>query len=60
MPNAIKTHVRYVDAVSRRVGRVAMHLVFAMAAILLWLSISTTFFLPSLGTIEMVQYRDLD
>ena len=35
MPNAIKTHVRYVDAVSRGVGRVAMHLVFAMAAIAL-------------------------
>ena len=35
MPNAIRTYVRRVDAVNRRVGRFAMYLVFAMAAILL-------------------------
>ena len=57
MPNAIKTYVRYVDAISRRV---AMYLIFALAAILLWSSISKTFFLPSLRTLKMAQYRDLD
>ena len=56
MPNAIKAYVRRVDAVSRRVGRFAMYLVFAMAAILLWSSISKTFFLPSLWTLEMAQF----
>ena len=56
MPNAIKAYVRRVDAVNRRVGRFAMYLVFAMAAILLWSSISKTFFLPSLWTLEMAQF----
>ena len=35
MPNAIRTYVRCVDAVNRRVGRFAMYLIFAMADILL-------------------------
>ena len=56
MPNAIRTYVRYVDAVNRRVGRFAMYLIFAMAAILLWSSISKTFFLPSMWTLEMAQF----
>ena len=56
MPNAVKTYVRCVDAVNRRVGRVAMYLIFAMAAILLWSSISKTFFIPSLWTLEMAQF----
>ena len=56
MPNAIRTYVRCVDAVNRRVGRFAMYLIFAMAAILLWSSISKTFFLPSMWTLEMAQF----
>ena len=56
MPNAIRAYVRYVDAVNRRVGRVAMYLIFAMAAILLWSSVSKTFFVPSLWTLEMAQF----
>ena len=56
MPNAVKAYVRGVDAVNRRVGRVAMYLIFAMAAILLWSSVSKTFFVPSLWTLEMAQF----
>ena len=56
MPNAIRTYVRRVDAVNRRVGRLAMYLVFAMAAILIWSSVSKTFFLPSLWTLELAQF----
>ena len=56
MPNAIRTYVRRVDAVNRRVGRFAMYLVFAMAAILIWSSVSKTFFLPSLWTLELAQF----
>ena len=56
MQNAIRTYVRHVDAVNRRVGRFAMYLIFAMAAILLWSSVSKTFFLPSLWTLEMAQF----
>jgi TRAP-type mannitol/chloroaromatic compound transport system permease small subunit len=56
MPNAIKTYVRFVDAVNLRVGRFAMYLIFAMMGILLYSSISKTFFQPSLWTLEMAQF----
>ena len=56
MPNAIKTYVRYVDAVNLRVGRFAMYLIFAIMGILLYSSISKTFFHPSLWTLEMAQF----
>ena len=56
MPNFVRSYVRRVDAINRRVGRFAMYLVFAMAAILLWSSVSKTFFLPSLWTLEMAQF----
>ena len=56
MPNALKSYVRGVDAVNRRVGRAAMCLIFAMAAILLWSSLSKAFFTPSPWTLEMAQF----
>ncbi|OZG74474.1 C4-dicarboxylate ABC transporter permease [Hahella sp. CCB-MM4] len=56
MPNFIRTYVRYVDAVNRIVGRAAMYLIFAMMGILLYSSISKTFFVPSLWTLEMAQF----
>ena len=56
MPNFVRSYVRRVDAVNRRVGRFAMYLIFAMAAILLWSSVSKTFFLPSLRTLEMARF----
>ncbi len=40
MPEALKTYVRWVEALNRRVGRLAMYLLFVMMAILLWSSIS--------------------
>ncbi len=51
-----RTYVRVVDAVNRRIGRVMMYGIFVMVAILLWSSISKTFFLPSLWTLEMAQF----
>ncbi len=56
MPKAIKLFVKYVEAVNYRIGRIAMYGIFVMAAILLWSSISKTFFLPSLWTLEMAQF----
>ena len=56
MPNAIRTYVRIIDAVNRVVGRFAMYGIFAMIALLLWSSISKTFFLPTLWTLEMAQF----
>ena len=48
--------MRAVDAVNYRLGRVIMYLIFAMMGVLLWSSVSKTFFLPSLWTLEMAQF----
>lgn len=56
MPAILLTYVRVVDAINYRFGRVAMYGIFAMIAILLWSSISKTFFLPSLWTLELAQF----
>lgn len=56
MPKAIRAYVRYVDAVSRAVGRFAMYGIFIMIGLLLYSSISKTFFVPSLWTLEMAQF----
>ncbi len=48
--------VRGVDGLNRRLGRLVMYGIFVMMAILLWSSISKTFFLPSLWTLEVAQF----
>ncbi len=49
-------YVQIVDAVNYRMGRIMMYFIFVMVAILLWSSISKTFFLPSLWTLELAQF----
>lgn len=56
MPNFIKAFVRIVERINYFIGRFAMYLIFAMMGILLWSSVSKTFFLPSLWTLEMAQF----
>lgn len=57
MPHAIKNYVRWVDAINRRVGKFALYLVFVMMGILLFASISRTFFdVPYVWTMEMAQF----
>lgn len=56
MPAFIKTYVRYVDGFNRFIGRITMWLIFVMMGILLWSSVSKTFFNPSLWTLEMAQF----
>lgn len=57
MPKAIKTYVRYVEALNRFIGKFAMYLVFAMMGILLFSAISRTIFnTPYIWTIEMAQF----
>lgn len=51
-----RRYVRMVDAVNYRIGRVMMYGIFVMIGILLWSSISKTFFLPSLWTLEVAQF----
>lgn len=56
MLQIIKGYVSFVEAVNYRVGRVVMYGIFLMIGILLWSSISKTFFLPSLWTLETAQF----
>ena len=56
MIGVLRVYIRVVDAVNYRIGRVMMYGIFVMMAILLWSSISKTFFLPSLWTLEMAQF----
>ena len=51
-----RTYIRVVDALNYRVGRIMMYGIFVMIGILLWSSISKTFFLPSLWTLEIAQF----
>ena len=56
MNPAMRGYIRVVDAVNYRIGRIMMYGIFVMMAILLWSSISKTFFVPSLWTLEMAQF----
>lgn len=56
MPELIRSYVRVVDAINRHIGRLVMLGIFAMVGVLLWSSISKTFFLPSLWTLETAQF----
>ena len=56
MPKAIRTYIRWIDAINRMLGRFAMYLIFFLVGVLLWSSISKTFFLPSLWTLETAQF----
>jgi TRAP-type mannitol/chloroaromatic compound transport system permease small subunit len=52
----MRGYIRAVDAANFRIGRVVMYGIFVLMAILLWSSISKTFFVPSLWTLEMAQF----
>lgn len=56
MKRALKAYIAVVDRINFWIGRVVMFGIFVMMAILLWSSISKTFFLPSLWTLEMAQF----
>lgn len=56
MLRAIKAYVHYVDLFNRRIGRITMYIIFAMMGLLLYSSVTKTFFLPSLWTLETAQF----
>lgn len=56
MTGAMKNFVRITDRMNYLIGRVVMYGIFVMMAILLWSSISKTFFVPSLWTLEVAQF----
>jgi len=56
MPRILSQYVKFVEAVNYRVGRITMYGIFVMVGVLLWSSISKTFFTPSLWTLEIAQF----
>ena len=56
MQAVMRGYIRGVDAVNYRLGRVMMYGIFALMGVLLWSSISKTFFVPTLWTLEMAQF----
>jgi TRAP-type mannitol/chloroaromatic compound transport system permease small subunit len=56
MLGLVQRYIFVIDTVNYRVGRVIMYGIFVLMGILLWSSISKTFFLPSLWTLEMAQF----
>ena len=56
MPKAIRIYVRYVEAVSRVVGRFAMYMIFAMIGLLLYSAFTKAFFIPPIWALEMAQF----
>lgn len=51
-----RRYIMLVDRFNRWIGRIVMYGIFVMMGILLWSSVSKTFFLPSLWTLEMAQF----
>jgi TRAP-type mannitol/chloroaromatic compound transport system permease small subunit len=56
MLRIVRLYVAFVEAVNYRLGRIVMYGIFVMVGVLLWSSISKTFFLPSLWTLETAQF----
>ena len=56
MQELMRRYIQIVDALNYRIGRIVMYGIFVMMAILLWSSVSKTFFVPSLWTLEMAQF----
>ncbi|PML81196.1 TRAP transporter small permease subunit [Enterovibrio norvegicus] len=56
LPSPLAAYVRFVESINYYVGRFAMYLIFVMLGVLVYSSISKTFFFPSLWTLEMAQF----
>ncbi|MCC1494716.1 TRAP transporter small permease subunit [Cognatishimia sp. F0-27] len=54
--SALLRFARLIDGLNHKIGLVVMYGVFVLMGILLWSSISKTFFLPSLWTLEVAQF----
>lgn len=52
----MRAYIRIIDGLNYATGRIVMYGIFVMVGILLWSSISKTFFLPSLWTLEVAQF----
>jgi TRAP-type mannitol/chloroaromatic compound transport system permease small subunit len=56
MPGFLKSYVRIVDAVNRRIGRMTMYMIFAMIGLLMFSAISRGVAVQPLWILEMAQF----
>ncbi len=56
MPRLICGYVHAIDGMNRFIGRIAMYLIFVLVGVLIWSSVSKTFFNPTLWTLETAQF----
>ncbi|NNL19461.1 MAG: TRAP transporter small permease subunit [Boseongicola sp.] len=56
MVRLMRQFIHVVDAINYRMGRFVMYCIFVLMGVLLWSSVSKTFFLPSLWTLELAQF----
>jgi TRAP-type mannitol/chloroaromatic compound transport system permease small subunit len=56
MNRGVHVFVRAVDGMNRVIGRCTMYLIFVMLGVLLYSSLSKTFFTPSIWTLEVAQF----
>lgn len=56
MPRAVLAYIRAIDRINRFIGRIAMYMIFVLIGILLWSSVSKTFFNPAQWTLETAQF----
>ena len=56
MPRVILAYIHSIDAMNRFIGRFAMYLLFVLIGVLMWSSISKTFFDPAQWTLETAQF----
>lgn len=56
MPGWIRAYVRFVEGFNRRLGKVAMYLLYVIMAIMLFSSLTKILHIPALWTLEMAQF----
>ncbi len=57
MPRGVRLYVRYVEAMNRVVGRIAMYMIFAMIGVLLYSTVSRSVFeVPLIWVVEVSQF----
>lgn len=56
MPKPLRVFVEVVERFNRIIGRIVMYMVFVMIGVLLYSSVSKTFHLPAIWTLEMAQF----
>ena len=56
LPGPVISFVRFVDKLNKYVGLFAMYMIFMMIGVLMFSSVSKTFFTPSLWTLEVAQF----